>query len=187
MYKFITALGLCLILTFAAASYAFNILYPLKYFDIIEKYADKYNHPAVLICAVIHAESRFDPDAVSKKGASGLMQIAQITADWAAEELPLENYSYADIHEPELNILIGCWFLDKLNKQFGGDADTVLAAYNAGSGNVSKWLNSDEYSKDGVALDYAAFGETRAYIKKVNDNIKIYGRILYWHDIRNKK
>ena len=167
--------------------YGFNTLYPLKYLDIIEKNAETYDLPIALVCAVIHAESRFDADAVSKKDARGLMQIAKITADWAAEEIPIEYYSYDDIFEPEVNIMIGCWYLDRLRRQFDGAADTVLAAYNAGSGNVAKWLSSPENSNDGINLYYVPFGETRLYIEKVNKNIKIYEFILCLNNIGTGK
>ena len=161
---------------------SFNIIYPFKYIEIVEKYSEEYDLAASLVFAVIHAESRFRPDAVSKKGAGGLMQIAEITADWAANELPLTDFNGADIFDPEINIKIGCWYLSKLNKQFGGVTETVLAAYNAGSGNVSSWLKDDRYSDDGRVLRFIPFGETRLYIKKVNDNVPIYE---FMHGARN--
>ena len=167
--------------------YGFNAFYPLKYLDIIEKYAETYDLPIAFVCAVIQAESRFDMDAVSKKDARGLMQIAKITSDWAAEEIPIENYSYEDIFDPELNIMIGCWYLNRLGKQFDGAADTVLAAYNAGSGNVAKWLSSPENSNDGINLYYVPFGETRLYIEKVNRNVNIYEFILCLNNLRTAK
>lgn len=161
-----------------------NRFYPLKYLEIIEKNAAEYGLPVELVCAVIHAESRFDAGAVSKKGARGLMQIAEITADWAAAELAIEDYDYDKAFDAEFNILIGCWYLARLGRQFGGVADTALAAYNAGSGNVSKWLGEKENSGDGVNLDNIPFGETRAYVKKVNGNTKIYGYILKLRRLR---
>jgi len=149
-------------------------LYPVKYLDIIENTSERFGLQPAFICAVIHAESRFKRDAVSAKGAGGLMQIMETTAEWAAEELKLTDFESNDIFEPETNILIGCWYLNRLFNQFGGGPDVVLAAYNAGSGNVSNWLKSPEYSDDGRTLKHIPFGETRGYIQKVNGNLKIY-------------
>ena len=178
MYKRIVITLAVTAIAAVCAVIIFGKIYPLKYLEIVEKNAETYGLDAVFICSVIHAESRFNKDAVSKKGASGLMQISKITADWAAEELHINNYNYKNIHDPEINILIGCWYLNKLNAQFDGVTDTVLAAYNAGSGNVSGWLTLPEYSSDGKNLYNVPFGETREYIKKVNENLKIYGFLI---------
>ena len=98
-----------------------------------------------LVYSVIKVESKFKKDAISRKGAKGLMQISDITKNWAIEELDLKEN--IDIFDPEINIKIGCWYLNKLYKQFG-DMDLVIAAYNGGSGNVNQWLGNNDYSKD---------------------------------------
>ena len=105
------------------------------------------------------------------------MQISDITRDWAMEELDMENI---DIFDPETNIMIGCWYLNKLYKEFGS-IDLVVAAYNGGSGNVRKWLNNNEYSNDGQILHNIPFEETSDYVRKVSKNYKKY------NDIYNKK
>lgn len=174
-FGIVTILTLCIVAYIAVSWY-----YPLKYIQIIEENCRKYNLSPSLVCAVIHTESKFDKDALSQKGASGLMQIVEGTADWAAEEIGLSNYSYNNIFRPEVNIEIGCWMLDRLINQFG-DLDKALAAYNAGSGNVSKWLKNEKYSKDGKNLDEIPFAETKNYIKRVRFNAKIYDYILKFY------
>ncbi len=157
-------------------------LYPLKYIDVIRKYSDEFGLDPVLVCAVIHSESRFESSAESYKGAGGLMQLVRMTADWGAEILEIPEYSYDRINEPELNIRLGCWYLSRLFDQYG-NMDTALAAYNAGSGNVSRWLQDPKYSKDGITLDAVPYGETRRYIERVRKREKIYSVIL---DLSNK-
>ena len=66
------------------------------------------------------------------------MQITDKTGQWAAKELGIKDYSDEKLYDPEINIQIGCWYINKLLNQFE-DVETSLAAYNAGSGNVSKW------------------------------------------------
>lgn len=154
---------------------AFNYLYPLKYTEHIKEYSSIYGLDPVLVCAVINAESGFNKDAVSIKGASGLMQIMEPTANWHAEEIGLSGFNYQDdIFDPEKNIMIGCWYLGVLKKQYGGDLELVLAAYNAGSGNVSKWLKDSRYSKDGATLEVVPYKETSDYIERVTQNMKVY-------------
>ncbi len=154
-----------------------DVLFPLKYRDIIEKYSDEYDIPMSLVVAVINTESSFDKDALSSRGAKGLMQIMDITGEWGASELNIENFTPDMLFDPETNIHIGCWYLDTLNKQFDGETDTVLAAYNAGSGNVSDWLDSEDYSKDYRTLHYIPFEQTRNYVEKVNKHREIYKKL----------
>ena len=154
------------------------VLFPLENIEIIERYAEEYNLEPSMVCAVINVESHFDAGAKSPKGASGLMQIMQRTADWAAEEIGIENYEYENIFEPELNIRIGCWYLNRLMKQYDGNINLVMAAYNAGSGNVSNWLYDEKYSTDGKTLSKIPYAETEAYLKKINKNKTVYEIIL---------
>ncbi len=143
-----------------------NKFFPLKYLDIIVAKSDKYALEPSLVCAVIRTESRFEYDAVSRKSAKGLMQIMEQTAYWAANEIGMENFSYDRIFDPEINIEIGCWYLNNLINQFGSK-ELALAAYNAGSGNLSKWINDPEYFIDNNNLNDIPFEETRNYLKKV--------------------
>ena len=72
--------------------------------------------------------------------------------------------------------MIGCWYLNRLYKEFG-NTDLVIAAYNGGSGNVSKWLADEKYSQDGKKLHIIPFDETDKYVKKVNRNYEQYNKI----------
>ncbi|MPM62589.1 Membrane-bound lytic murein transglycosylase C [bioreactor metagenome] len=150
-----------------------KIIYPKKYPEAVEKYSKEFNLEENLVYSIIKAESKFRKKAVSNKGAKGLMQISDITRDWAKEELEL---SEVDIFDPDTNIRIGCWYLNKLFKEFGS-LDLVIAAYNGGSGNVKKWLSNSDFSKDGEKLHMIPFKETSNYLEKVNKNYKNYNEI----------
>lgn len=154
-----------------------KVAYPLHYFDTVEEYAERYELDPYLVLSIMKNESKFNPEAVSKKEARGLMQIAPITGEWASEKLNIEGYSSEMLFSPELNIQIGCWYLSMLNNQFNNELELIIAAYNAGSGNVSKWLNNSEFSSDGQSLDYIPFGETRIYLQKVLRDYERYKRI----------
>lgn len=144
-----------------------RIFYPIKYKALIENYSAEYNLDPLLVTAVIKAESKFNPNALSRKGAIGLMQIIPKTGRWAAGEIGIKNFEAEDLYSPEINIRIGCWYLNNLRKEFGNNLQLVLAAYNGGSGNVTKWLQNEEYSIDGNKLDNIPFPETRLYVQKV--------------------
>ncbi|WP_250227497.1 lytic transglycosylase domain-containing protein [Anaeropeptidivorans aminofermentans] len=174
--KFMVFAGMIFLIIFAFVT-AFKIAFPVKHLDLIIKYADKYGLDHDLVCAMIRAESNFDANAVSKRGAEGLMQIIKLTGDWGAGEIGLENYTYSRIKEPEINLDVGCWYIAKLLKQYG-NVDTALAAYNAGSGTVSKWLYDPENSTDNKTLYRIPYPETKKYVEKVNTYRKIYKFIL---------
>lgn len=175
--KYFKIIGLILFIVFSCI-FLLNRIYPLKYIDIIYKYSKIYGMEPSFVCSVINAESSFNEKAVSNKGASGLMQLMKPTADWAAEEIGFENYNYKNIFDVETNIHIGCWYLSRLMKQFDNDLTLVLAAYNAGSGNVSKWLYDSRYSKDGEELDNIPYKATSKYVEEVKKNQKVYEWIL---------
>lgn len=155
-----------------------STLYPLGYKDHINQYSMKYGIDPFLISAIINVESRYDKKAVSHKDARGLMQIGPNTGVWASEELEIEGYDPEMLFDPKTNIQIGTWYLDNLNKEFDNNLDLVLAAYNAGSGNVQKWKLDKNYSMDGENLHRIPFKETENYLKKVKSNYRIY-KIVY--------
>jgi soluble lytic murein transglycosylase-like protein len=101
-----------------------------------------------LVAAVVQAESRFKPTARSGAGAIGLMQLVPRTGRWMGAR---------DLTNPAQNIAAGAKYLKYLNKRFDGNETKVIAAYNAGEGNVKRF--------GGVP----PFRETRSYVKKVRD------------------
>ena len=149
-------------------------IFPKKYQALVEKYAAQYQIDDTWVYAMIKAESNFDPRAISHKDARGLMQISLTTGQWAADTLHIENYTEEMLFDPEINIQIGCWYTNLLYRQFHENMETVLAAYNGGSGNVQKWLSNPEYSQDGITLSAIPFGETKRYVKKVVSYQKAY-------------
>ena len=152
-------------------------VFPYEYKEYVEKYSSEYNLDPLLVLSVIRAESGFNEKSQSNKGAKGLMQIMDTTGDWISEELGIYYFFPSMLYDPELNIRFGCWYLDNLRGEFT-DLELVIAAYNAGSGNVAKWLKDEECSKDGRTLSYIPFNETKKYVDRVKTNYNIY-KYLY--------
>jgi len=155
----------------------FKQFYPLKYEANIVKYSQRYKVDPCLVAAVIKTESNFDGKAVSHRGAYGLMQIMPDTALWIAKNMDLKNYTLEKLEDNEINIAMGCWYLNNLNTEFNGDIELMLAAYNGGRGNVQKWLKDKKYSNDGKKLNEIPFEETDKYVKKVKTNYNIYFKL----------
>ncbi len=155
-----------LLITAAFAICAIARLFPLEYKDEILTYSQEYSVSPSLIAAIIKAESNWQADAVSSAGAKGLMQLSDITFNWIAQE-------NEDIFNPDTNIKYGVFYFSKLFGTYN-DINTALAAYNAGSGNVDRWLLDSRYSDDGKTIDSTPYGETNKYIKKIGYYQKIY-------------
>lgn len=165
------------VLVFQNLEWILKTIYPVHHYDLIEKYSNEYDVDPYLVAAIMKNESRFDTNAISKKDAKGLMQIAPVTGQWAAEKLKIPSYSEDMLFEPELNIHIGIWYLNVLKQEFGNNIEVIIAGYNAGNGNVKKWLSNPNYSQDGRTLDEIPFSETKIYQKRVLRDYEIYSKI----------
>ena len=151
-----------------------TFFYSTEYKKEVTAASNRFGTDKILIFSVINAESGFDKNTVSKKGAIGLMQIMPETAVFIAGKLGVKTY---DLFDPETNILFGSYYLKYLLSRFG-DTITAVAAYNAGEGNVAKWLKIKEYSADGMTLKSVPYSETSAYIEKIKKSLKKYNRIV---------
>lgn len=123
-----------------------EVLMRLPYGSQIWRTAEKHQVDGLLVAAVIEAESGFTPDAVSPKGAVGLMQLLPSTGGL---------YGSPDLLDASTNLDVGTRYLSRLLREFGGDLERALAAYNAGPAAVARY--------GGVP----PFRETRHYVRKV--------------------
>ena len=132
-----------------------------RYDSIIRRYIVKYELPFALIKAVIKAESDFNPSAVSRVGASGLMQIMKATWDWICKDIIKQDWEYDKWKfDPDRNIEVGCAYLNWLFEYFRNKRpllELVIGAYNCGQGRVQR----NGYKIKGLPK------ETQKYISKV--------------------
>lgn len=118
----------------------------------VRQSAGEYELDPHLVNAVIWVESRFVPDAKSPAGARGLMQLMPATATGLAKQLGERR---PRSYDPAFNVRAGSYYLRRLIDRFDGDLELALASYNAGAGNVNKWVESGaglpDHSRDYVA------------------------------------
>lgn len=145
----------------------FMFFYPKKYSNFVITYAKEYALQESLVYSVINTESSFNSNAKSKSGAIGLMQLMPNTAKWIAGELN-ENFETECLYNPETNIKYGCFYLRYLMDKFNNETYS-LCAYNAGETVVRGWLVEENFK--------ILYPETQNYVKKVQNNIKIYKKI----------
>jgi len=166
----------------AAQEQALYETYPLKYEELIQQKAEKYNLSPAFVAAIMLNESSFRPDATSSVDARGLMQLMDDTAGWIHGKLKrTDPYDFNDLYDPETNVEFGCWYLQFLSERFRGDPILVAAAFHAGQGEVQNWLNSSLYSSDNltIALSRLPEGPTKQYVGRVLNAFAAYKRLYY--------
>jgi soluble lytic murein transglycosylase-like protein len=119
--------------------------------EMIDRLAEQFGVPAKLAHALVRVESNYQPDAVSPKGAMGLMQIMPALAKY---------YAVADPFDPEQNLTAGLQHLKTLLDRFGDDTATALAAYNAGEPAVARYGRIPPYR------------ETQDYVRRIMSLVK---------------
>lgn len=152
-----------------------EITLPLKHEDVIRQQAQAKDLDPALIAAVIYTESRFSP-RTSSAGAEGLMQITPETAQFIARTSGGTAFTLSDLATPQVNISYGAWYLRWLRQKYGGDDRLMLAAYNAGFGNVDRWLAAARAAGHPFGLGDIRFPETRAYVENVQELQREYRR-----------
>jgi soluble lytic murein transglycosylase len=141
-----------------------RLRYPLRYSEYVRVHARENDLDPALLAAVIYQESKFDAGAKSASGAIGLMQLTPATAHGIAERTGGSRFRTDDLLDPEINIRYGAWYLRNLFRKYGEER-VVLAAYNAGQGNVDRWRRSHKKIQ---------FPETRAYVDRVEHLKRVY-------------
>lgn len=167
-------LGVGLILLAVTAYVSFNsdwfqkkYVYPLLYKDLIFQYSAQNRIDPFLVAAVIRTESKFTAQARSPKGAMGLMQMMPETATWVAGQMDDPDFTTDSLDNPEISIKLGTWYLASLKKEFNNNEILMLAAYNAGRGNVKQWMRQYGWTMSFQDIEQIPFQETREYVGKV--------------------
>lgn len=155
-----------------AAVLFFYVMLPKKYERVIQEFSQEFGVDGDLVFAVVRTESNFRADAVSRRGAVGLMQIMPSTAEFICQTLGEK----LDLNVPEDNLRMGIWYISYLEKKFD-HTDAVLAAYNAGEGTVLGWIRNGYAGEKGELTDIP-YQETKIYVRKVNFFYNCY-KMLY--------
>ena len=152
-----------------------EIIYPRKYQEIVTNVSSKYEIDENLIYAIIKTESNFNENATSKAKAKGLMQIVDDTAIEISKKIGIENFDISMLYDPEINIEIGTYYFKELYDKYKNRTIAIIA-YNAGQGNVDKWIESGIIN-DNTKLDDIPYNETTVYWKKVLREYSVYNKL----------
>ncbi len=151
-------------------------VYPAGWGDLVAEQAAQYNVDPLLMLALMRQESSFDPRAQSGAEAMGLTQVVPATGRSIASRLGRTDFALRDLLKPAVSVEFGTWFMSQLLGDYKGRVFPALAAYDAGGGNVARWLQRFGDDPD-VLVEQIPFDETRTYLRIVYDNYIHYVRL----------
>ena len=179
MTRYLVSCSLLLAVVAASGYFFFREHWEHRYDELIARHARVYRLDEKLIWSVIYEETYFRPGALGDDAEVGLMQVTPLVArDWAKETglSELERRANENVVEllsdPERNIRIGCWYLEKVRERYRNrPAETamMLAAYNAGPSRVEEWTrNADAATMpESEFIDRIGIASTKAYVSSI--------------------
>jgi len=152
-------------------------LFPKPYWSDLKRHATANGLDPYLVASLIRQESEFNPAAVSRANAVGLMQLLPRTGKLVAREVKLKRYSPNQLYTPEVNMQLGTRYFKGMVDKFGGSFEYALAAYNAGSDRVEEWLGQGKYRDPQEFVESIPFTETREYVQAILRNANVYKQL----------
>ncbi len=152
-------------------------LFPRPYWSDLKRFSVANGLDPYLVASLVRQESEFNPLAVSRANAVGLMQLLARTGKNVAKEEKLRRYNPSELYTPEVNLELGTRYFRGMVDQFGGSFEYALAAYNAGSDRVTDWLGQGKYRDAPEFVESIPFTETREYVQAIMRNAAVYKQL----------
>ncbi len=152
-------------------------LFPKPYWPDLKKFSSQNALDPYLVASLIRQESEFNPSAVSRANALGLMQLLPKVGSAVAKQEKLRHFSSDQLFTPEVNLQLGTRYFREMVDKFGA-FEYALAAYNAGTNRVDDWLGQGKYRDPQEFVESIPFTETREYVQAILRNANVY-RQLY--------
>lgn len=178
MRRWLLAVVLAALVAVFSTGAVWHVLYPMPYGRALRQAAARYGLSPYLVAAVVRAESKGNAQALSRRGAIGLMQVMPATGTWVAGRMGLRAFTPADLRVPAVNLAVGTWYLKTLLEHYDGNLSLAVAAYNGGENNVDRWLARHEWTGARNTEDDIPFGQTRDFVRAVLASYEAY-RHLY--------
>ena len=153
-------------------------LFPRPYWSDLKRFSTANNLDPYLVASLIRQESEFNPLAVSRANAVGLMQLLPKTGRVVAREQSVKHYNPSQLYTPTMNLELGTRYFRGMVDKFNGSFEHALAAYNAGSDRVEEWMGQGPYRDSPEFVESIPFTETREYVQAIMRNANVY-RQLY--------
>jgi soluble lytic murein transglycosylase len=160
-----------------SSQHDFNLRFPAPYRETLQGRLREHGLEEAWVYGLMRQESRFATQAKSNVGAAGLMQIMPATAKWVARRMGMRDYRNALIHDTEVNLKLGTYYMKNVLSSFDNNAAMASAAYNAGPGRARQW-RGDKPLEGAIYAETIPFDETRDYVKKVMSNTVYYSKLF---------
>jgi soluble lytic murein transglycosylase len=158
-----------------------QLLLPRPYWETLEADARADGLDPYLVAALIRQESEFNPGAVSRMNAYGLMQLLPSVGKSIAKKDGQRHFSTNDLLNPSINLQLGTQDLRKSIDHYGGQVDYALAAYNAGDSPVHQWMSVNNYKDIAEWVESIPYTETRDYVQAILRNRELYREVYEGH------
>ena len=152
-------------------------LFPRPYWSDLKKFSVANGLDPYLVASLIRQESEFNPLAVSRANAVGLMQLLPKTGKVVAHQVELKRYNPTQLFTPTVNLQLGTRYFRGMVDKFGGSFEHALAAYNAGSDRVEEWMGQGPYRDSPEFVESIPFTETREYVQAIMRNASVYKQL----------
>lgn len=152
-------------------------LFPRPYWTDLKRYSTANDLDPYLVASLIRQESEFNPGAISRANALGLMQVMPVTGKKLAKEVKMKGFSPELLLVPNTNIQLGTKYFKDLLDHFNGQPEYALAAYNAGSDRVETWLAEGKFRDPSEFVESIPFTETREYVQAIMRNASVYKKL----------
>ena len=151
-------------------------LFPKAYWVDLRKFSAENGLDPYLVASLIRQESEFNPNAISRANAVGLMQLLPVTGKKVAKEARLRHFNASQLYTPAVNLQLGTRYFKSMVDKFGS-FEYALAAYNAGSDRVQDWLSEGKYRDPQEFVESIPFTETREYVQAILRNANVYKQL----------
>ncbi len=152
-------------------------LFPRPYWTDLKRSAGDNGLDPYLVASLIRQESEFNPGAVSRANAVGLMQLLPGVGKKLAKETKLRGFNYNMLLNPEVNLRLGTRYFRHMLDKYDGTVEYALAAYNAGSDRVGDWREHSKFRDVPEFVESIPFTETREYVQAIVRNAALYRRL----------
>ncbi len=151
-------------------------LFPKPYWPDLKRFSSQNALDPYLVASLIRQESEFNPNAVSRANALGLMQLLPKVGSAVAKQEKLGHFSSDQLFTPEINLQLGTRYFREMVDKFGA-FEYALAAYNAGTNRVDDWLGQGKYRDPQEFVESIPFTETREYVQAILRNANVYRKL----------
>lgn len=151
-------------------------LFPKAYWGDLKRFSTQNELDPYLVASLIRQESEFNPNALSRANAVGLMQLLPVTGRKVAKEVKMHHFTPSQLYTPTVNLQLGTRYFKSMVDKFGS-FEYALAAYNAGSDRVEDWLSQGKYRDPQEFVESIPFTETREYVQAILRNANVYKQL----------